>query len=140
MTNEQYLRVSYFAAAAIGLALAALTAWELRGPLRRALAGAARPLARIVRRALGVWLLLGVLLGFLSVSYIDCQHHDYREVVADRDHLVATTRAHAREMTGYLAAFALAYGLVVGAVLMGKARAAEPPARGDPNHGTVRGD
>ena len=80
MSNESYLICSYFAAAGIGLFLAALTASELARPLREAVAGLTEPMARILRRVLPVWLILAVLLGFMSVTYFDCAHDSYATV------------------------------------------------------------
>ena len=122
MTNPTYLWVSYFGAALAGVALALLTAAGLSSPLGKALAGLAGPLAALLRRALPAWLVLAVLLGFLSVSYFDCQHTSYRQVVADRQHLAATTRQHGGQMVWYLAAGLTAYALALVPALAVKSR------------------
>jgi len=98
VTNEQYLWVSYFAAGAGGLALAVVTPLILRGPLRQAVAELLFPVGWVIRRALPGWLVLLVVLAFLSVSYIDCDHPDYASAVEDRTHLVDATRQQARRM------------------------------------------
>jgi len=131
MTNEQYLVVSYFASAGAGILLAFLTALFLSGPLTRALQRVARPLASVFRRFLPSWLILAVLLGFLSVTYYDCSHGTYQEIVADRDHLVQKNFEQGADMTWYLAAALAAYGLVLGLSLLGGLRAA-PPDRQPP--------
>jgi len=123
MDNERYLVVSYFAAAGIGVAMALATALVLGGPIRRALAAAA-PLARLLRRALPPWLVLAVLLGFLSVTYFDCQHKTYQDIVADRHHLVERTFEQGSQMAVYLAAALVAYGLALGIGLAAQARRA----------------
>ena len=123
MDNERYLVVSYFAAAGIGVAMALATALVLGGPIRRALAAAA-PLARLLRRALPPWLVLAVLLGFLSVTYFDCQHKTYQDIVANRYHLVEKTFEQGSHMAVYLASALVAYGLVLGIGLAAQARRA----------------
>jgi hypothetical protein len=123
MDNERYLVVSYFAAAGIGVALALATALVLGGPIRRALAAAA-PLAQLLRRALPPWLVLAALLGFLSVTYFDCQHKTYQDIVAGRLYLVDKTFEQGSQMAVYLAAALVAYGLVLGICLAVQARKA----------------
>ena len=97
MTNEQFLYVSYFSAAGAGIFLAIVTAVLLRNAICRALAGAAvKGLVQLVGRVLPAWLVLTVLLGFISVSYMDCSHQSYQSVVADREHMEAVSRSHAQ--------------------------------------------
>ena len=126
MTNEQYLVVSYFAAAGVGVLLAVLTALFLSAPLSKALGQVARPLAAVFRRFLPSWLILAVLLGFLSVTYYDCDHGTYQKIVADRHHLVQKNFEQGSAMTEYLAVGLSAYGLVLGLSLLGGLRAALP--------------
>ena len=122
MTNEHYLIVSYFVAVGAGLAAAAGTAAILSGPLRQALAGAFAPLGRMFRRLLPPWLILAVLLGFASVTYFDCTHGSYEEIVADRAHLAAKTRQHASTMATCLAVGLMTYSLALGCCLFARAR------------------
>ena len=129
MTNEQYLVVSYFAAAGVGVLLAVLTALFLSAPLTKALARVARPLGTVFRRFLPSWLILAALLGFFSVTYYDCQHETYQKIVADRHHLVQKSFEQGSGMTQYLAAALAAYGLVLGLSLLGSVRRASPPDR-----------
>ena len=142
MTNEQYLHVSYFSAAAAGLALAVITAAVLAGPHRQATAGAAiRKLGAILRRALPTWLVLAVLLGFASVSYIDCSHENYAKVVADREHLIRKTQEQASSMMLYLAVTIGAYGFVLVPLLWARMRRARGESRsglGAPGGGSAR--
>ena len=118
MTNERYLIISYFAAAGGGLCLAVLTAALLSGPARRAVECLLAPVARTLRRLLPTWLILLVLFAFMSVSYLDCQHHDYQQVVQDRPHLEDVTHKQAENMLTYLCVGLLAYALALGLALV----------------------
>jgi hypothetical protein len=122
MTNETYLIVSYFAVAGAGVVLAVLTTLVLMGPVRRALEGAVAPLARILRRVLPVWLILAVLLGFMSVSYFDCKHTIYDSIVKDRPYLVEKNFDQGSEMCRYAAVGLAAYAAALGLALFAHAR------------------
>ena len=118
MTDEQYLHVSYYAAAGGALCLAVVTALVLRGPARQAVGGLLAAVGRTFRRALPAWLVLLVLFAFLSVSYFDCHHHSYQEVVQDRPHMIAVTHSQAWHVLTYLGVGVLAYGLALGVALI----------------------
>ena len=122
MTNEHYLVVSYFAAAGAGVVAAVAVALVLRKPLRKALAACVAPLAPIVRRSLPAWLVLAVLLGFLSVTYFDCGHDSYEKIVADREHLVSKTCEQGSAMSLYVAVGLVLFSLVVGLCVFAHAR------------------
>lgn len=123
VTNEQYLYVSYFLAAGAGLCLAGVTMLILARPHFLATAGAvAGRLGAVLRRFLPIWLVLAVLLGFMSVSYFDCGHTTYEQIVADRHHLIDRTHAHASRMALYLAIALSAYGFVMVLFLWARAR------------------
>jgi len=123
VTNEAYLVVSYFAAAAAGAGLAAATAAGLARPNSLATAGKARDsLGRILRRAFPAWLILAVAMGFASVTYFDCQHTNYTTITGDYNHLVRKTLEQASTMSYYLAAAIVAYGFVLVAFLWARAR------------------
>ena len=123
MTNETYLVVSYFAAAAGGAGLAVATAAVLAGPNRLATIGkACDTLGRILRRAFPAWLILAVAMGFASVTYFDCQHTNYASITGDYNHLVRKTQEQASAMSYYLAAAIVAYGFVLAAFLWARAR------------------
>ncbi len=114
MTNEQYLYVSYFAAVTIGLCLAIVTAVILARPHYRATAAtAAKKLGTVMMRVFPAWLVLAVLLGFVSVSYFDCGHSNYAEIVNDRPHLIHKTQEQASAMALYLAIALMAYCFVL---------------------------
>jgi len=123
MTNEQYLYVSYFAAAVGGAGLAALTAMILAGPLRKATKAEILPyLGKLLRRAFPSWLILTALLGFISVTYFDCAHHTYAEIVADRAHLIDKTQEQVFQMTIFLAVALITYAVVLIAFLWARAQ------------------
>ena len=122
MTNEQYLYISYFGAAAGGIVLAALTAIILARPHRRITeAPAPIKLGKFLRRAFPSWLLLAVLLGFISVSYMECR--TYAEVVADRYYLVDKTQQQVYRMSICLAVALMSYTAVLILFLWARARA-----------------
>ena len=134
MTNENYLIVSYFCAAGGGVVGAVLTALVLRGSLRRAVAGVLGPVGRVFRRMLPAWLVLMVLFAFTSVSYLDCHHKTYHNVVKDRAHMEQVTRTQASQMLNYLAVGLLAYSAALAIMLIicpsGRHVQPECPAKG----------
>lgn len=118
MSNEQYLIVSYFAVAAGSLVAGVATALLLRGPLKLTLAGFTQGLRRLMPRWLAAWCLLAVMLGFLSVSYIDCGHSSYTSIVNDRPHMENVSRAQASVAVEYLIIGVLVYTLALSIVLV----------------------
>ena len=114
MTNETYLYVSYFAAVSLGLVLTFVILAILRGPHQEATAIAtAKKVGSFMRRIFPSWLIIAVLLAFISVSYIDCAHKDYQQVVADRSYLVSKTREQVYTMLRWLAVALFAYCLML---------------------------
>lgn len=130
VTNEQYLLVSYFAAIVAGLVMAAGTVALLNQSLAGALTGGLKSLNKLMRRFFRGWVVLTVLLGFMSVSYFDCEHETHRKIVEDRDHLVRKTHQQAAAMCNYLAVGLIVYGIVMVVFLWAKARAAQRPEQG----------
>jgi cytochrome bd-type quinol oxidase subunit 2 len=123
VTNEQYLYISYVVAAAAGIGLAILTAIILARPNRQATEGKVLPkLGKFLRRAFPSWLILMVLLAFISVSYIDCEHTNYAKVVASRDHLVNKTQEQVFQMSIYLSIALMSYAIVLILFLWARAR------------------
>jgi hypothetical protein len=122
MTNETYLIVSYFAVAGGGVALAILTALVLMGPVKRAFQGAVAPLAQILRRVLPAWLILAALLGFLSVSYFDCTHSTYEQIVKNQPYLVEKNFEQGSQVCRYAAVGLAAYAVALGLALFAHAR------------------
>ena len=133
MSNEQYLYVSYLGSAGLGIAAALGTALILAGAHREATGGAAQRLGHLFRRAFPPWLVLAVALGFVSVSYIDCEHRSYEAVVADRAHLDAKVRELVSAMAAYLAVGLGSYASALVLFLWARARqtgiSAKPPGR-----------
>ncbi|MDY6913235.1 MAG: hypothetical protein SVT52_02090 [Planctomycetota bacterium] len=125
MTNEQYIVVSYFTAVGGGIVLAIVTAMIMRGPLRRAVGGVLSPLGRLMRRVLPAWLVLFVLLAFTMVSYFDCSHHSYQDIVKDRPHMINVTRTQSQYMLICLGLALLTYVLVLAVVLIIRPRVDE---------------
>ena len=132
MTNEHYLIVSHLAAAGLGLGAVLGTAAILAGPHREATGGSLRRLGYLFRRVFRPWLVLAVAFGFVSVSYIDCDHGNYQAVVGDRDHLHEKSREHVMWMASSLAVAILVYGFAMVPLLWArarKARGASPKTR-----------
>ncbi|MGA2266715.1 MAG: hypothetical protein ABSH10_09855 [Phycisphaerae bacterium] len=118
MTNEQYLYVSYFSAIALGIVLAVVTAALLRRSHHQAMAASAfKQVGAVLKRAFPAWLILAALLGFASVSYIDCNHHNYAQVVADRKYLFECSRLHASRMLYCLVGALMAYTMMLTVLL-----------------------
>ena len=89
MTNEQYLGASYFAGAAISIALGALVYFYLRRSFCEiAEASSGKRFPAILKRLFPFGLILPALLGFISVSYSSCNHETYEKIVQDRKYLV----------------------------------------------------
>ncbi len=75
-----------------------------------------------MKRIFPLWLIVAVLLAFISVSYIDCSHKDYQQVVADRGHLVSKTREQVWTMLAWLAVALFTYCLMLVLFLWAVAR------------------
>lgn len=118
MTNEKYLVVSYFVAFDAGLVAAIIVALLMRRPLRQAVAGLAGRIGHVARRIFPIWLVLLVLFAFMSVSYMDCSHHSYEDVVADRDHLVERTYMQTERMMIWLAVGLLGFSLALAVMML----------------------
>jgi hypothetical protein len=117
MTNEQYLYVSYILAAGTGVAAADVTALVLRGPLGQAIARFTAPARRFMSRSLVLWLVMGAVLAFTSVTYFDCGHNSYQSVVQDMPHMVAKTHEQASSILKYLLVGVLTYALALAIIL-----------------------
>jgi len=124
MTNEAYLYTSYFAAIILGFVLATVTLGILRRPHPEATTGAkVKKLGSLMRHVFPSWLILAVLLAFISVSYIDCNHSTYAQVVADRNHLVDKTQEQVYTMLIWLTFALFTYCFVLVLFLWARARA-----------------
>lgn len=121
MTNEQFLYLSYFSAAAGGIGLVVLTAIALARPNRQATEDKFLPhLGKFLRRVFPSWLILMVLLAFISVNYMEC--HNYAEVIADRDYIIDKTQQQVYRMSICLAVALMAYATVLLLYLLACAR------------------
>ena len=119
MTNEMYLYISYFAVIFSGLVLAIATILILNKAHQQATSNKkAKKLSSLLRRVFPSWLILAVVLAFISVSYIDCSHSDYAQIVADRDHLINKTQQQVSNMLIWLAVGLFLWGLILIGFLM----------------------
>jgi hypothetical protein len=117
MTNEQYLIVSYFLVAGGSVVAGAVTALFLRGPLRKAVAWIATPVGRFLGRSFVAWTLLAAMLGFLSISYFDCNHGTYQSIVQDPRHMVKVTHSQIQAVFQWLLIALMAYSLGLAVML-----------------------
>jgi hypothetical protein len=123
VTNEQYLYASYFATAAAGaLAAIVMAVWLGRSHPEVADGPPAMRLGRVIRRAFPPWLILAVLLGFMSVTYFDCNHSSYTQIVEHRGYLTSKTQEQVSAMARHLAAAIMGYGFVMVLVLWSRTR------------------
>jgi hypothetical protein len=89
VSNEHYLIVSYFLVGLVSLGLGVAAYRVLRAPFAAiAEAAAGRLRSRVLTRALGVFMTLAGVLGFLSVSYTERSCMSYEQIVKNRDYLV----------------------------------------------------
>lgn len=124
MTNEKYLYISYFASIILGLILTTVTLVILRRPHQEATMEAKiKKFGSLMRRIFPFWMVVTVLLAFISVSYIDCNHTNYAQVVADRNHLIVKTQQQVSNMSLWLAIALFTYCFVFVFFLLIKARA-----------------
>jgi len=89
MTNEQYLIASYFASAAISVALGTLVYFYLRrsfGELVRT--GSGKKFPGILKKLFPFGLVFPAVMGFISVSYSSCNHETYEKIVQNRGYLM----------------------------------------------------
>lgn len=64
-----------------------------------------------LRRVFPSWLVLAVLLAFMTVSYMECR--TYEQVVADRDYLIDKTQEQLYRMSVWLAVALTIYAVVL---------------------------
>ncbi|MGB8494903.1 MAG: hypothetical protein WCE53_10930 [Candidatus Acidiferrum sp.] len=89
MTNEQYLIASYFACAAISVALGTLVYFYLRRSFGElAETASERRFPAILKKLFPFGLVFPALMGFISVSYSSCNHDTYEKIVQNREYLV----------------------------------------------------
>ena len=89
MSNEHYLIASYFASAAVSIALGTLVYLYLRRPFGEIAETASKKwFAAILKKVFPFGLFFPALMGFISVSYVSCNHETYEKIVQDRKYLV----------------------------------------------------
>jgi len=89
MSNEHYLIASYFASAAASIALGTVVYLYLQRPFGEIAETASKKgFAAILKKVFPFGLLFPALMGFVSVSYVSCNHETYEKIVQDRKYLV----------------------------------------------------
>ena len=118
-----YLYVSYFAAVIFGLVFAIVITAILRKPHRQATTDVkAGKLGTLIRSIFPSWLILTILLAFISVSYFDCSHTTYQQVIEDRDYLVNKTQEQISNILMWLVIALLAYCFILVLFLWAKSK------------------
>lgn len=113
MTNDLYLIVSYFAVAALAIAIAGATWLYLRrsfGGITRALSTGT--LSRMLKAMFPAGLFLPAFLGFISVSYRGC-NKTYEEIVTERSYLIQINQEQISSILLWIAAAVLFWDLVI---------------------------
>jgi len=114
MTNEQYLIASYFAGAAISVALGIWMYFYLRRPYGEFVgAMSGRQFPSILRKLFPYGLIFPALIGFISVSYTSCNHETYEKIVQDRQYLVQKNHEQLSSILLSLFIAILAWNLVL---------------------------
>lgn len=113
MTNERYLIVSYFLAAALSAGLGILVYLFLRRPFSSvADAASGRRLPSLLKRLLPCGLVFPALLGFISVSYQGC-NKTYEQVVESRDYLIQKNQEQISSALLYILGAVLFWDVIV---------------------------
>ncbi len=89
MTNEQYLIASYFAGAAISIVLGTLVYFYLRRSFGEFVETASgNRLPSVLKKLFPCGVIFPALMGFISVTYLSCNHETYEKIVQNRQYLV----------------------------------------------------
>ena len=97
----------------------------------KAISAVLSPVGKVLRRAMPAWLILAVMLGFISVSYFDCNHGNYKAVVEDRAHLEQVTYDQIGTMMHYLCAAMLSYAMFLSILMLLPRRQRSLPDKSD---------
>jgi hypothetical protein len=89
--------------------LAVGTSLLLNKPLRQALQGL--QIAKFFNILLPVWLILTVILGFISVNYLQCR--EYSSVINDREYIIKRSQELVFRMAFMLKIALFAYAVIV---------------------------
>lgn len=114
MSNEHYLIVSYFVVGLVSLCLGIAVYRVLRAPFATiAEAATGRLRSRLLTRALGVFMTLAAVLGFLSVSYTEKGCRSYEAIVKDRAYLVQTNQQQLQRTGDWIVSAVFLWCIVV---------------------------
>lgn len=114
MSNEHYLIVSYFLVGLVSLCLGIAVYRVLRGPFAAIAEGVIGKLrSQVLTRALGAFMTLAAVLGFLSVSYNERGCVNYEQVVKNRDLLVRTNQEQLQKTGDWIASAVFLWCIVV---------------------------
>jgi len=114
VSNEHYLIVSYFLVGLVSLCLGIAVYRVLRTPfaaIAEAVIGKLR--SQVLTRALGAFMTLAAVLGFLSVSYNERGCVNYEQVVKNRDSLVRTNQEQLQKTGDWIASAVFLWCFVV---------------------------
>jgi len=112
MSNEHYLIVSYFVVGFVSLCLGLAAYSVLRRPFAAIAEAAGGLRGAVLKRTLALSLALAAVLGFLSVSYLDC-NKGYDEIVKDRSYMNQINREQLQQAGNWIAFAVLAWGFIV---------------------------
>jgi hypothetical protein len=114
VSNEHYLIVSYFVVGLVSLCLGIAVYRVLRAPFAAiAEAATGRLRSRLLTRALGVFMTLAAVLGFLSVSYTEKGCRSYEAIVKDRAYLVQTNQQQLQRTGDWIVSAVFLWCIVV---------------------------
>ena len=136
MSNEHYLVVSYFVVGFLSLALGLAAYRVLQRPFAAIAEATAGLRAGLLKRTLALSLTLAAILGFVSVSYLDC-NKGYDEIVKDRGYMNQINREQLQHAGNWIVFAVLAWGFIVVILLAARRRKREEegpesqPRRGD---------
>lgn len=123
MSNEHYLIVSYFLVGLVSLCLGITVYRVLRAPFATiAEAATGRLRGRVLTRALGAFMTLAAVLGFLSVTYTQKGCRSYEEIVKDRAYLVQTNHQQLQRTGDWIVSAVFLWCVVVLICLLGLRR------------------
>ncbi len=114
MSNETYLVVSYFLVGAVSLCLGVAIYRVFRKPFAAiAEAATGRLHSRFLTRALGIFMTLAAVLGFLSVSYNQKGCMSYEQVIKNRYFLEQNSREQLQGTANWMVAAIFIWCVVV---------------------------
>ena len=120
MTNEHYLYVSYAIDGLFTLGLSlCVFGWLRRSHAGLADAAVVRPWATFLKRSFLFGMVLPAMLGYLSVSYtaVSCDDLAYKDVIADREWLIAKSHQQISGAFHWTAFAVFAWGILVVLIL-----------------------